>query len=161
MTRSGRITNDNLRTRDPQFVASTERWFASQSNDKNVSRVIAPPALFTSFQLGSMTLANRIVVAEQPGLVAADGVPGDAHAEHYRALAAGQPGAIITAPLAVSPEGRITPEDAGLYNDRAVQSWAKIVTDVHALSSILVIARLSPRAAAARRDLADTASTSL
>ncbi len=143
MTRSGRITHDNLRTRDAYFVAAAERWFASQSNGRATAPIVAPPPLFAPFQVGDATFANRIVVSEQPGLAASDGIPDAAHSGHYAALAASNPGAIITAPLAVTASGRITPEDVGLYDERACANWRRIVTSVHETSDALIIARLN------------------
>ena len=143
MTRSGRITNDNLRTRDPYFVAESERWFASQTSEERATAIIAPPPLFTPLRLRMTMFENRIVVAERPGLATVDGVPGDSVGEHYDALASSQPGAIITGPLAVSAEGRITPEDAGLYGEKAGAAWDAIISHVHQISDTRVIARLN------------------
>lgn len=143
MTRSGRITHDNLRTRDPYFVAACERWFASQADQRTAATVIAPPPLFTPFAIGNTTFANRIVVTESPGLATTDGIPAEKHTDHYAALAAGHPGAIITAPLAVTAGGRIAADDAGLYDERSTASWSGITANVHECSDALVIARLN------------------
>lgn len=139
LTRSGRISIDNLRTRDSQFVAGAERWFATPSAGAAVAPVVAPPPLFTPLALKAATFANRIAAVEQPGLVARDGLPGNEHAGHYADLARRAVGAIITAPIAVDADGRATLEDAGLYHPQAGPAWERITAAVHASSDAQVI----------------------
>ena len=144
LTRSGRITTDNLRTRDPHFVAQAEAWFAAQRCDGERSvPTVAPPPAFTPLEVRAKRFPNRLVIAEPAGLAASDGLPGVEHRRAYLRLAESGAGAILTSRIAASPEGRITPEDAGLYADKARDRWARLVASVHERSDALVIAHIS------------------
>lgn len=143
LTRSGRLSVDNLRTRDPYFVADAERWFAAHAGGQATCPLVAPPPLFTPLQIGTTTFATRVVAVERPGLVASGGMPGNEHVEHYAELARRAVGAIITGPLAVEPAGRITPEDAELYHPQSGEAWRRITSLVHEHSDARIIARLS------------------
>ncbi len=82
--------------------------------------------LFDPFEQRSLTLRNRLVVAPMCQYSAVDGVPNDWHLVHLGSRAVGGAGAIIAEASAVSAEGRISPADTGIWNDRQAEAWARI-----------------------------------
>lgn len=88
------------------------------------------PSLFDPFRLKGVTLNNRIAVAPMSQYSADDGVPNDWHLMHLGTRAAGGAGLVIAEGTAVSPEGRITLGDAGLWNQAQVEAWARIAAFV-------------------------------
>ncbi|MEV6315627.1 bifunctional salicylyl-CoA 5-hydroxylase/oxidoreductase [Streptomyces sp. NPDC051776] len=125
LTRSRRITHDNLRLRDPGFVAAVER-------DEGVEP--GTPPMFTPFRLRGLTLRNRVVVSPMDMYSAGDGVPGDFHLVHLGARALGGAGLVMTEMVCVSREGRITPGCAGLYEPGHEAAWRRVTDFVHAAS---------------------------
>ncbi|MFF7309267.1 bifunctional salicylyl-CoA 5-hydroxylase/oxidoreductase [Streptomyces sp. NPDC008137] len=123
LTRSRRVTHDNLRLRDPDFTAAVEREFGCPPGT---------PPMFTPFRLRGLTLRNRVVVSPMDMYSAADGVPGDFHLVHLGARALGGAGLVMTEMVCVSEEGRITPGCAGLYTGRQAEAWRRITDFVHA-----------------------------
>ena len=88
------------------------------------------PSLFDAFELKSITLKNRIAVSPMCQYSADDGVPNEWHLVHLGARAVGGAGLVVAEATAVSPEGRISPGDTGLWNDAQAQSWARIAAFV-------------------------------
>src|SRR5690349_14486528 len=88
--------------------------------------------LFDPLPLGSLTLANRIVIAPMCQYSATDGTPGDWHLIHLGHLALSGAGMLIIEATAVSPEGRITPGDLGLYSDANEAGLARVIAAVRA-----------------------------
>ncbi|MEQ8365853.1 MAG: bifunctional salicylyl-CoA 5-hydroxylase/oxidoreductase, partial [Roseicyclus sp.] len=129
LTRSQRISHENLRERDPEWLASAERWFMDQAG----MPADAPtrPPMFTPFALRGMTLKNRIVVSPMAQYKAVDGCPTDWHLIHYGERAKGGAGLVFTEMTCVSPEGRITPGCPGLYAPEHEAAWARLVDFVH------------------------------
>ncbi|MEU7087238.1 bifunctional salicylyl-CoA 5-hydroxylase/oxidoreductase [Streptomyces achromogenes] len=122
LTRSRRVTHDNLRLRDARFTGSVEREFGCPPGT---------PPMFTPFRLRGLTLRNRVVVSPMDMYSAADGVPGDFHLVHLGARALGGAGLVMTEMVCVSPEGRITPGCAGLYTGRQAEAWRRVTDFVH------------------------------
>ncbi|WP_159774002.1 bifunctional salicylyl-CoA 5-hydroxylase/oxidoreductase [Streptomyces sp. HM190] len=122
LTRSRRVTHDNLRLRDAHFTSAVEREFGCPPGT---------PPMFTPFRLRGLTLRNRVVVSPMDMYSATDGVPGDFHLVHLGARALGGAGLVMTEMVCVSPEGRITPGCAGLWNARQAEAWRRVVTFVH------------------------------
>ncbi|MFI7502398.1 bifunctional salicylyl-CoA 5-hydroxylase/oxidoreductase [Streptomyces sp. NPDC049687] len=122
LTRSRRVTHDNLRLRDPHFTEAVEREFGCPPGT---------PPMFTPFRLRGLTLPNRVVVSPMDMYSATDGVPGDFHLVHLGARALGGAGLVMTEMVCVSPEGRITPGCAGLYTGRQADAWRRITDFVH------------------------------
>ncbi|MHC5903626.1 bifunctional salicylyl-CoA 5-hydroxylase/oxidoreductase [Streptomyces sp. S6] len=122
LTRSRRVTHDNLRLRDAAFTASVEREFGCPPGT---------PPMFTPLRLRGLTLRNRVVVSPMDMYSATDGVPGDFHLVHLGARALGGAGLVMTEMVCVSPEGRITPGCTGLYDDRQEAAWRRITDFVH------------------------------
>jgi anthraniloyl-CoA monooxygenase len=134
LTRSLRITHDNLRVRDPRFVAEVDRWFATTA--ARAARVDAlpdgpPPPLFTPFRLRELLLENRVIVSPMCQYSAEDGTPNDWHVVHLGARAIGGAGLVFTEMTDVTREGRITPGCTGMYKAEHVQAWKRIVDFVH------------------------------
>jgi anthraniloyl-CoA monooxygenase len=130
VTRSRRVTYDNLRLRDPEFVADMDRWFAAGSASTE-----ARPPMFQPFRLGGLDLANRVIVSPMDMYSARDGVPGDFHLVHLGSKALGGAGLVMTEMVCVSPEGRITPGCTGMYTAEQEESWRRIVSFVHGSSA--------------------------
>ncbi|HTF57749.1 MAG TPA: bifunctional salicylyl-CoA 5-hydroxylase/oxidoreductase [Planctomycetota bacterium] len=124
LTRSLRVTHENLRLRDPAYVASIDRWFAKVDP--------APPPLFTPFKLRGLHLENRVVVSPMCQYSAEDGVPNDWHLVHLGSRAMGGAGLVFTEMTDVSREGRISPGCTGMYKPDHVAAWKRIVDFVHA-----------------------------
>ncbi len=130
MTRSRRVTYDNLRLRDPEFVADVDRWFAA-SQDTGADPAQACPPMFQPFRLGRLELANRVIVSAMDMYSAAGGVPGDFHLAHLGSKALGGAGLVMTEMVCVSPAGRITPGCTGIYTAEQEDSWRRITSFVH------------------------------
>src|SRR5271165_1378208 len=127
VTRSRRVTYDNLRLRDPEFVADMDRWFAG-----GVAGPADPrPPMFQPFRLGGLELANRVIVSPMDMYSATDGVPGDFHLVHLGSKALGGAGLVMTEMVCVSPTGRITPGCTGIYTAEQEESWRRVVGFVH------------------------------
>ncbi|MFF8092854.1 bifunctional salicylyl-CoA 5-hydroxylase/oxidoreductase [Streptomyces sp. NPDC016675] len=123
LTRSRRVTHENLRLRDARFTESVEREFGCPPGT---------PPMFTPLRLRGLTLRNRVVVSPMDMYSATDGVPGDFHLVHLGARALGGAGLVMTEMVCVSAEGRITPGCAGLYTGRQGEAWRRITDFVHA-----------------------------
>ncbi len=134
LTRSLRITHENLKRRDPAFVRRLDTWFAAQAAQESGIDVPAdppPPPMFTPFRLRDMVTANRIVVSPMCQYSAEDGLPDDWHLVHLGSRAIGGAGLIMTEMTDISREGRITPGCAGLYKPEHARAWKRIVDFVH------------------------------
>ncbi|MBX9746963.1 MAG: bifunctional salicylyl-CoA 5-hydroxylase/oxidoreductase [Hyphomonadaceae bacterium] len=123
LTRSQRVSHENLRVRDKRFLEGVETWFAGKE---------ATPPMFAPFKLRDMDIANRVVVSPMCMYSAEDGTVGDFHLVHYGARAAGGAGLIFSEMTDVSADGRITPGCAGMYKPEHVAAWKRIVDYVHA-----------------------------
>ena len=139
LTRSQRISHENLRLRDAQWLEGYERWFAERAFA--LAGVPAPktathpvPPMFTPYTVRSVTLKNRVVVSPMAQYSATDGVPGDYHLVHLGARAQGGAGLVMVEMTAPNAEGRITPGCPGLWNDAQTQAFGRIVDWVHSHS---------------------------
>ena len=130
LTRSQRISHENLRLRDPEWLASAERWFQTQAGVPSGAPLRAP--MFAPFRLRDMRLANRIVVSPMAQYKAVDGCPNDWHFVHYAERAKGGAGLVYTEMTCVSADGRITPGCPGLYAPEHEAAWRRLVDFVHA-----------------------------
>jgi anthraniloyl-CoA monooxygenase len=141
LTRSQRVSHENLRMRDSTYVEGMERWLASRVAISGDSHEIAPP-MFTPFRLREMTLQNRVIVSPMDMYSAVDGVPNDFHLVHLGARALGGAALVMTEMVCVSPEGRITLGCTGLYNDEQLEAWQRIVHFVHEWSDAKICLQL-------------------
>ncbi|WP_369207630.1 bifunctional salicylyl-CoA 5-hydroxylase/oxidoreductase [Streptomyces sp. PU-14G] len=130
LTRSRRVTHDNLRLRDAAFVAAAEREAGVPEGT---------PPMFTPFRLRGLTLRNRVVVSPMDMYSSQDGVPGDFHLVHLGARALGGAGLTMTEMVCVSASGRITPGCAGLWTDEQEDAWRRVTAFVHARSPTAAI----------------------
>jgi anthraniloyl-CoA monooxygenase len=131
LTRSKRITYDNLRVRDPELVLRVTEWFAEEEGVPRDSGGAYPPPLFAPFRLRGLELANRVVVSPMCQYSATDGEVGEWHLVHLGSRAVGGAGLVFTEMTDVSAEGRITHGCAGMYADAHVAAWKRIVDFVH------------------------------
>jgi len=125
LTRSQRVSHENLRLRDRVYLEGVERWFAGRADAR------PRPPMFTPFRLRGLTLVNRVVVAPMDMYCAEDGTPTEFHFVHLGARAIGGAGLVMTEMACVSPDARITPGCAGMYAPAHVAAWRRIVAFVH------------------------------
>jgi anthraniloyl-CoA monooxygenase len=144
LTRSRRITYDNLRLRDPEFVGRLDEWFAASEVSRGVTPAppVARPPMLQPFALGELLLKNRIVVSPMDMYSASDGIPSDFHLVHLGSKALGGAGLVMTEMICVSPTGRITPGCAGLYSEASEAAWRRIVEFVHDSSTAAIGAQI-------------------
>jgi anthraniloyl-CoA monooxygenase len=155
LTRSRRVTYDNLHLRDPAFVEAVDEKFASAVRESlaaggavavngsaGVTGSVDPtgsagvggslrPPMFTPLRLRSLELANRVVVSPMDMYSSVEGTPGDFHLVHLGSRALGGAGLVMTEMICVSDVGRITPGCAGMYRDDHIDAWRRIVAFAH------------------------------
>ena len=122
LTRSQRISHENLRLRDPTWLGQFESWLAG-------GNAVAPMLL--PFKLRELQLKNRIVVSPMATYSAVDGVVNDFHLVHHGARALGGAGLLMVEMTSPSPEGRITPGCPGLWDDNQQHAFKRITDFVH------------------------------
>jgi anthraniloyl-CoA monooxygenase len=158
LTRSQRVSHENLRLRDRAYLHGVERWFAARneglasagpgagppSEGRASARpnTTAPPPMFTPFRLRDMTVINRVVVAPMDMYSAVDGTPTDFHLTHLGTRALGGAGLVITEMTCVSSEARISLGCTGMYTDAHAAAWRRIVTFVHEQSAAKICLQL-------------------
>ncbi len=137
LTRSLRITHENLKERDPGLIARVDEWFARAAERQAGVTIInkeAPPPMFTPFRLRGLLLPNRVGVSSMCQYSADDGTPSDWHLVHLGSRAIGGAALVMAEMTDVSRDGRITPACAGLYKQEHVAAWRRIVEFVHRYS---------------------------
>jgi anthraniloyl-CoA monooxygenase len=130
LTRSRRITYQNLRMRDGEFVDAVDAAFAARGGASP-----STPPMFHPFRLRELELPNRVVVSPMDMYAALDGAVGDFHLVHLGSRGIGGAGLVMTEMVCVSAQGRITPFCGGLYRDDHIPGWRRIVEFVHAHGS--------------------------
>jgi anthraniloyl-CoA monooxygenase len=128
LTRSRRVTYDNLRMRDPEFVGEVHP-------DPR-------PPMFTPLALRGLELSNRVVVSPMDMYSAVDGTPGEFHLVHLGGRALGGAALVMTEMICVSDVGRITPGCAGMWCEEHVQAWKRIVDFAHEYGSAAIGAQI-------------------
>ena len=128
LTRSQRISHENLRLRDRGYVERMERWYAAHAG----AGERAVPPMFTPFTLRGLTLPNRVVVSPMAQYSCRDGTPDDYYLVHLGSRAHGGAGLVFTEMVCVAPDARISPGCAGMYAPGHVPAWRRIVDYVHA-----------------------------
>ncbi|WP_353476390.1 bifunctional salicylyl-CoA 5-hydroxylase/oxidoreductase (plasmid) [Salipiger sp. H15] len=136
LTRSQRISHENLRLRDPEWLASAESWFHSQAGSNSSRR-----PMFAPFKLRGMELKNRIVVSPMAQYKATGGMPNDWHFVHYAERAKGGAGLVFTEMLCVSMEGRITP-GCPCIGPEQVPAWKRLTDFVHVETDARICAQI-------------------
>ena len=146
LTRSLRVTHDNLKVRDAKFVETVDRWFAAKAADQSKVSVAAqpvPPPMFIPLRLRELVLANRVVVSPMCQYSADDGTPNDWHLVNLGSRAVGGAGLVIAEMTDVSREGRISPGCTGMYKPEHVTAWKRVVEFVHAHSPARIALQLA------------------
>lgn len=141
LTRSQRISHENLRLRDPEWLNRYESWLARRAaTQAHIDAPRAGPAeagtratlpMLTPYRVRSVTLKNRIVVSPMAMYSCVDGIPDEFHLVHLGARALGGAGLVMVEMTCPSPEARITPGCPGLWNDQQAGAFARIVDFVH------------------------------
>lgn len=123
LTRSGRISYDDLRLRDARFGDGVDRWFTTSVHSQGracAQPLFAPAPMFTPLTLRDLALPNRLVVQQDT--------------QSNRASENGA-GLVLTEIVAVSAEGRITPDDPCLYRPEDLGQWQRFVSEKRADST--------------------------
>jgi anthraniloyl-CoA monooxygenase len=142
LTRSQRISHENLRLRDRGFVERTEAWFAQRAGLPATMGSTPVPPMFTPFTLRDLRLANRVVVSPMAQYACTDGLPDDYYLVHLGSRAHGGAALVFTEMVCVSPDARITPGCAGLWNEAQRAAWQRIVDYVHTRSRARIALQL-------------------
>jgi anthraniloyl-CoA monooxygenase len=149
LTRSLRVTHQNLKVRDPAFTAKVDAWFAGRAAKQAgvplvtpAAATTPPPPMFTPFRIRELVLANRVVVSPMSQYSATDGMPNDWHLVHLGSRAVGGAGLVFAEMTDVSAEARITPWCPGLYEPAHVPAWRRIVDFVHAQGDTKIAVQL-------------------
>ncbi len=137
LTRSQRISHENLRLRDPEWLREAEDWFQREAGGEPGRK-----PMFAPFRLKNMSLRNRIVVSPMAQYKAVEGCPTDWHFVHYAERAKGGAGLVFTEMTCVSAEGRITPGCPGLYAPEHEVAWKRLVDFVHAETSAKIACQI-------------------
>jgi anthraniloyl-CoA monooxygenase len=145
LSRSKRVTYENLRLRDPGFIGQIDRWFAEKAFKQSGTSLmgdIAPPPMFTPFRLRDMQVENRVVVSPMCQYSAEGGLPNDWTLVHLGSRAIGGAGLIITEMTDIAAEARITTGCTGLWNESQAKAWRRITDFVHANSRAKIAIQL-------------------
>lgn len=138
LTRSQRISHENLRLRDKHWLEETERVFWKRAT----GREKAAWPMFAPFRLRDMEVQNRVVVSPMAMYSALEGTPNEFHLVHLGARAQGGAGLVFTEMTCVSPEGRISPGCTGMWSEEHVAAWRRITDFVHAHSKAKICLQL-------------------
>ena len=146
LTRSQRISHDNLRVRDADYIATYDKWFATKAFadaglelPTNVENI---PPMFTPFKVRDVVLKNRVVVSPMAQYSSEDGLADDYHLVHLGARAMGGAGMVFTEMTCVSADARITPGCPGLYKPEHTIGWKRIVDFVHSNSDAKIAVQI-------------------
>ena len=137
LTRSRRITYDNLRVRDQEFVAAVDADFADRQGFAGPR-----PPMFAPLRLRALTLPNRVVVSPMDMYSAVEGTPSDFHLVHLGSRAVGGAALVYSEMICVSAGGRITPGCAGMYTPEHVEAWRRIVDFGHRFGGCAMAAQI-------------------
>jgi anthraniloyl-CoA monooxygenase len=152
LTRSGRITYDDLRLRDQRFGDLVDRWYANKATSQSYiehssglhsQTLFAPPPLFTSLILRNVHIPNRVALSPRATCAAQNGLPTEAYINQIQNLACCGVGLVDIEQVAISAQGRITPECAGLYHTDHTAVWKRVVEFIHNHSSSKVAIQLN------------------
>ncbi|HMS95357.1 MAG TPA: bifunctional salicylyl-CoA 5-hydroxylase/oxidoreductase [Tabrizicola sp.] len=137
LTRSQRISHENLRLRDPDWLRRAEDWFQAQAGGQ-----AGRQPMFAPFRLRNMQLKNRIVVSPMAQYKAVKGCPTDWHFIHYAERAKGGAGLVTVEMTSPSPDGRITHACTGLYAPEHEAAWKRLTDFVHAETSAKICCQI-------------------
>ena len=131
LTRSQRISHENLRLRDKDWLEGYERWFAERAGAPAQPNGKPIPPMFTPYRARGLTLANRVIVSPMAMYSAKDGMPNDFHLVHLGSRAMGGASLVFPEMICVSPDARITPGCLGLWNEEQKEGYRRLVDFVH------------------------------
>ncbi|MES2842211.1 MAG: bifunctional salicylyl-CoA 5-hydroxylase/oxidoreductase [Pseudomonadota bacterium] len=131
LTRSQRISHENLRLRDPAWLEGYEAWLEAQAKPDTPVKNHPTPPMLLPLTVRGLTLKNRIVVSPMAQYSAVDGAVGDYHLVHLGARALGGAALVMVEMTSPTPEGRITPGCPGLWNDVQQAAFERIVHFTH------------------------------
>lgn len=132
LTRSQRISHENLRLRDSVWLEGYESWLEAQAEPGTPVKKHPTPPMLLPLTVRGLTLKNRIVVSPMAQYSAVDGAVGDYHLVHLGARALGGAALVMVEMTSPTPEGRITPGCPGLWNDAQQAAFKRIVDFTHA-----------------------------
>ncbi len=135
LTRSQRISHENLRLRDKTWLEGYERWFAKRAGLAAPASGRAMPPMLTPYKVRNLAIANRVVVSPMAVYSAQDGAINDFHMVHLGSRALGGAGLVFSEMTCVAPDARITPGCLGLWSDAQAQGLARVVAFIHANSA--------------------------
>ncbi|MFP5353380.1 MAG: FAD-dependent monooxygenase [Actinomycetota bacterium] len=142
LSRSGRIDYDDLRLRDRHFVGAVDRWFAGRAVGGEAPALAAPPT-FAPVRLGDAVIPNRLATRVE-------------HPEELGGAAASGAGLIYTGFVAVSEQGRISPDTQGMYSDEHAERWAEALGKATGAAVALTLGHCGARGSTrARSDTVD------
>ncbi len=137
LTRSLRVTHENLKVRDPKFVGAVDEWYVREAEKQSGAKATrgpkgeAPPPMFTPLKLRELVLENRVAVSPMCQYSAEDGTPNDWHLVHLGSRAMGGAGLVYAEMTNVSRDARISPGCTGLYKPEHVAAWRRITDFIH------------------------------
>jgi len=146
MCRAKRVTYENLRLRDPGYIAQLDKWFAGHTkattgfDDIDVENPAVP--VFQPFRIGGMRVENRFQLSAMCQYCSDGGTPTDWHLMHYGERAVGGVGLLNTEMLCIAPDARITPGCVGIWSDEQADKWRHIVDFVHKNSKAKICAQI-------------------
>ncbi|HEC01349.1 MAG TPA: bifunctional salicylyl-CoA 5-hydroxylase/oxidoreductase, partial [Sphingomonadales bacterium] len=140
LTRSQRVSHENLRLRDKAWLEGVEKDFAAKALGHPVDKPVPP--MFTPYKLRDMELQNRVVISPMSMYSAKDGLINDFHFVHYGARAMGGAALMYTEMTDISADGRITPGCAGIYTDAQEAAWKRVVDYTHQFSPCKIAIQL-------------------
>ena len=136
LTRSRRVTYDNLRLRDPEFVQEVDDRFCARGGFSS------RPPMFSPLRLRELELPNRVIVSPMDMYSAVDGTPSDFHLVHLGSRSLGGAALVMSEMMCVSDVARITPGCAGMYREEHVEAWRRIVDFAHCYGGCAIGAQL-------------------
>jgi anthraniloyl-CoA monooxygenase len=142
LTRSQRISHENLRMRDKAWLEGYERWFAQQAGVAANDDTTPPPPMFTPLTVRDVTLKNRVMVSPMAQYSCEGGLVDDYHLVHLGSRALGGAGLVMVEMTCVSPTARITPGCPGLWNETQRDAWKRIVNFVHQRSDAKIAVQI-------------------
>ena len=131
LTRSQRVTYDNLRLRDAGYMEQVDAWYARADHGVPEPVETDVPPMFHPFRLRELVLPNRIVVSPMDQYTAVEGNPNEWHLVHLGSRAVGGAGLVMTEMTCVSADGRISPGCTGIWTDEQGAAWTRVVDFVH------------------------------
>jgi anthraniloyl-CoA monooxygenase len=149
LTRSLRITHEDLKRRDPGFMEKVDQEVEEEAARQvaeskarltpgPTTRISTVPPMFTPFRLRDLVIPNRVVVSPMCQYVADAGTVGDWHLVHLGSRAIGGAGLVMAEMTDVSAEARISPYCAGLYTRQHADAWRRVVDFIHRETSARV-----------------------